>query len=315
MIAIDNSILTSVQGCSTQAAIRYILGLAASEDAGPQLAGSAAHAAWAAWFRTNGDVVAAMAAFEAAYKLWATEHIDDPDDRLSWDNVSTIMHQWFAVHTTASLPVYVQPSLVEVGFAVPLDGDFVFVGRMDALGQTESGAWELVEHKTTGNLDDKWRRTHRSAAQITGYTFAAQHHLQAPVVGALINGVEFGKLPSSTRKCRFHGMTYAECRPKHAKFEAFVTERPPHLHAAWLETAISLARRFVALRDRVTTLDDLHAHAIPTEGQFTGACTRCPFNDYCKMGRPTAPAQAEAHLRADPWSPYAHAFQREEEKP
>ena len=311
MIAIDNSILTSTQTCSTQVALRYVLGLAASEDGGPQRAGSAAHAAWAVWFRTNGDVPAALAAFDAEYKVWATEHIDDPEDRLSYENVHAIMTQWFTIHTPASLPVHVPPSLVEVGFAVPLDGDFVFVGRMDALGQTESGAWQLVEHKTTGNLDDKWRRTHRAAAQITGYTFAAQHHVHAPVVGALIGAVEFGKLPNSSRKCRFHGTTYADCRLKHAKFEAFVTERPPHLHATWLETAISLARRFVTLRDIVKTVDDLHAKHVPTEGQFTGACTRCPFNDYCRMGRPTAPAQVSAQLRYDPWVPYEHAFQAE----
>ena len=89
---------------------------------------------------------------------------------------------------------------------------------------------------------------------------------------------------------------------------SFVTERPPHLHAAWLETAISLARRFVTLRDIVKTVDDLHAKHVPTEGQFTGACTRCPFNDYCRMGRPTAPAQVSAQLRYDPWVPYLNAL-------
>lgn len=306
LLAVDNSTLAATQACTTKAALRYVLGYTAADDAAPLQAGTAAHAAFAEWLRTGGDVERAMAALAAGYRAWSTEHIDDPDDRLAWPNVERVMRAWFDTHPLATWPVVVPPSMVEVGFALPLADGIVFVGRLDALGRDRWGAVHVVEHKTTGRLDDQWRRTHRLAAQVTGYVWAAQQHVGQPVVGALVNGVEFGRLPASSRKCAKHGLPYAECSPFHIAAEMLLTDRPPHMIDAWRSSAAALAGRFRAIRERVSTIDDVAA--LPMEGVFTGACARCEFADYCRQGRPTGERPVAAMLRREPWSPFDHAF-------
>lgn len=310
MIIADNSILAATQRCDTEAALRYVLGFVAGEDAAPPKAGTAVHEALAAWFKSRGVAAAGMAALEKEYRAWAEEFVPTPDDRLSWINVRRVMRQWFASHTVERFPVKIEPALVEVGFALPLSPDVIFVGRMDAIGHDDRGAWAVVDHKSSGRLDETWRKTHRMAAQMTGYTWAAMHHVTAPVIGAYINGIELSKLPDSNRKCRDHGVQYAECGDLHARFEMLVTQRPPHTQAEWQATALELAARFGDLQERVKTLDDVHK--VRTQGQFTGACARCQFATYCREGRPTKGPQVGALLRHEPWSPYDHAFKADD---
>src|SRR3990167_4665639 len=306
MIIVDNSTLAATQRCDTEAALRYVLGFTASEDSAPPRAGTAVHEAMAAWFKSGGNARAAMTALEQDYKAWADEFVPDPDDRLGWHNVQRIMTQWFASHRIERFPVQIDPTLVEVGFALPLSGDVVFVGRMDGIGHDDRGAWGVVDHKSAARLDDKWRNTHRMAAQMTGYTWSAKHHVSAPVIGAYINGIEMAKLPESNRKCRDHGVQYAECGALHARTEILITQRPPHIQEEWQRTALDLAARFAALGDTVKTLDDIHK--VRTQGQFTGACAQCQFSLYCREGRPTSGGQVGALLRHEPWEPYKHAF-------
>lgn len=302
-IVIDNSILSAVAACDTQAALRYALGLTMDEDRAPLMAGTLAHALLAAhlkgqplesWFGLNELL---------AYETFARDAVD-LNDRLSFENVMTIMRQWVATHPVASLPFRVDPALVEVGFAVPLDDNIVFVGRMDALVQDESGAWYVLEHKTTGRLDERWRRRYRTSAQITGYTWAAQQHLQAPVAGCFVNGIEFGRLPTDTKKCRTHGVPYPECSVLHARFDLLIEHRAPHQTAEWLQTARQLARRYADLVLRVSDLKSIAD--VRMRGQFNGACELCQFAPFCAVGRPVS--VGETLMRFDPWSPYEHAF-------
>lgn len=304
MIAIDNSTLAAVACCSTQAVLRYHLGLTAFEDRAPMRAGSAAHAALAAWFQKGTE--AALEVLEAEYTLWALENVPE-GDRLSPPNVIRTMRQYFESHPPGSLPFVVEPGFVECGFAVPLDedGEFVFVGRLDALARDHNNAYWIVEHKTTGRLDDRWRRRFQSAAQVTGYVWAAQQHTERPVVGAFINGIELSKLPSDEkRKCRDHGVVYAECGAQHARTEMLIELRSPHELEEWRKTALHLARKFRDLCRMVPTLADLHK--VRMQGQFTGACSDCQFNDFCRRGRPIA--AANAMLRLEPWSPWDHTI-------
>lgn len=308
VIAVDNSILASTQTCETQATLRYVLGYDAAEDRAPLMAGTAVHAALAAWLKSRGNATIAIQALEKEYRTWATEHVLGTDDRLSYANVLRVMSYWFDVHPLSSWTVTVEPSLVEVGFAVPLAGDVVFVGRADAVGQDARGAWLVIEHKSSGRLDERWRRTHRLAAQLTGYTYAMQQHVNAPVLGALVNGIELSRLPNSQQKCRKHGVAYHECGALHARFEAFITQRTQEQHEEWKRSALALAREFLELKERVRSVDDLHN--VRTNGQFIGACASCPFIEWCNLGRPTDDRTFNAMLTHAPWSPYDHAFGR-----
>lgn len=303
VIIVDNSILTSVATCPTAAALRYGLGLTVAEDSGPLKAGHMAHAILAA--HLSGKAIDdCLADPEVAdYVAWATGAITD-GDRLAGDNVLKVMRRWIETHPVAGLPFRPVPELVEVGFGVPLADDVLFVGRMDALAQDASGAWYVIEHKTTGRLDEMWRKRYRTSGQITGYVWAAQQHLRAPVAGCFVNGIEFGRLPTDVKKCRTHGVPYAECGTLHARFDMLIEHRAPHQLEAWREDAVRLARRFASLRAQVADLADVRA--IPTYGQLTGACINCQFADFCAVGRPVEVGRAM--LRYEPWSPFAHAF-------
>lgn len=308
MIVVDNSILAAVQRCETEAALRYGLGYAAAEEGAPLRAGSAVHVAFATWFTSGGDAAAALAALERDYRPWAEEHVVDPSDRLAWSNVRNCMRQWFAAHTIERFPVRLAPTLIEVGFALPLADDVIVVGRMDGLGQDSQAAWAVVDHKSTGQLGERWRLQHRVSAQLTGYVWAAQHYVKGTVVGAYVNGIELSKLPSDpARRCREHGVPYAECGPiKHARFEVLVTQRPPHLQEEWKATALSLARRYAQIRETVKSVKDIGK--VRAEGQFTGACANCQFRVYCGEGRPIQAVRVDTLLRVEPWEPYEHAF-------
>lgn len=302
---VDNSILASVATCPTQAAIRYVLGLTVPDDRAYLRAGHAAHAVLAAHL-TGKPADEAMASQEIMdYLAWTTDVITD-DDRLHGQNVQTILRRWIDTHPLSGLPFYIpDPRLVEVGFAVPLADDVIFVGRMDALAKDSSGAWWVVEHKTTGRMDITWRRRYQTSGQITGYTWAAQQHLNEPVAGCFVNGIEFSRLPSDgVRKCRVHGTPYAECGPAHAKFDMLIEHRAPHQLEAWKADAIRLARQFQAMKAEIKTIEDIAK--VPMFGQLTGACTLCQFADWCRVGRPMA--AGKAMLAHEPWEPYKHAL-------
>ncbi len=302
MIAVDTSTLSAVARCGTEAGLRYALGWTAFEDNAPMRAGSAAHEALAAWFRGESGVLDLN-----DYEVWASETVAT-GDRLHPTNVRRILARWFEINPPSALPFVVpSPDLVEVGFSVPLDdaGEVQFVGRMDALGHGHQGEWYVIEHKTTGRMDETFRRRIRSSAQVSGYTYAAQVHLKRPVVGVMVNAIELADLPDDPkRKCRTHGVVFAECGALHARAECFIVQRTPEQLDQWRHEALRLARVYERLRRIVPTLD--HLLAADTRGQFAGHCVQCQFRTFCDLGRPID--IAPNMLRHEPWEPFAHAF-------
>lgn len=302
---VDNSTLTAVASCDTMAALRYVLGLTVDEDRGPLRAGHLAHSILADYLRGKSipDIVQTADVLE--YLEWATEAIPDKD-RLSTPNVLRIMSRWMETHPVAGLPFQIDAGLIEVGFSAPLTEDILFVGRMDGLVRDANGVWYILEHKTTGRLDETWRRRYKTSAQITGYVWGAQQYLNQPVAGCFVNGIEFSKLPTDTKKCRTHGVPYTECGSQHAKFEMLIEHRAPHQLESWKRDAIKLARKFKALKAMVSDLSDLEKQSIAQTGQLTGACMYCQFADFCAVGRPVAIGQSL--MRYEPWSPFDHAL-------
>jgi len=314
MLTVDNTILAATAACSTKAAMRYVLGLVPIEqetDSGPMIAGQAAHAALDGFLRT-GDADKALEEFDAVYVpyLAAREAAGNPipdNDRLAPANVKACLEEWMQTHQT--LPYTVDPQRVEVGFSVPLALEVTFVGRMDGLVQTQ-GAWYVLEHKTTGRMDTRWRARFRSSAQITGYVWAATVQEKLPVVGCYVNGIEFAKLPSDDkRKCRTHGVAYAECGMHHARSDLVVELRSPAQLEQWQQTAVQMAQRFLRLREVVKGPEDVRT--LPMEGTLTGECVWCPFQTWCMLGRPAE--AAKVMFREERWEPYKHAFQEEVE--
>ena len=198
--------------CSTAAALRYIWGLTSKAEKAVLLAGQAYHASVASHLVGEG-IDTALVRFDEVYQDWSQVNVA-ADDKLAWQNTRLITQKWIEAHPTDGVAVQGWPftvTYVEVPFEVPLttvDGvEILFVGRMDVVGEYLNG-YVVVDHKTTGFINQLWSDQWKMDGQVTGYIWAARQLLRdKPVMGAFINGVQFSKLPNDgTRKCKEHGL-------------------------------------------------------------------------------------------------------------
>lgn len=304
-LAVDNSLLSAVARCSTEAVLRHVHGLTSPDERATLRSGSAAHEALAAYL-TTGDAETAMATFEREYAAWSDANVA-VDNRLSVTNLRRIMSAWFAAHPLVSLPFKVE--VAEIGFAYPLadptactcdcdadaprgaspaclcDCHLVFCGRIDAIGTGDHDhATYVVEWKTTGAISSTWLTGFRMDSQLSGYIWAAQQHIGRPVVGAILGAIEFSKLPVSDRKCKDHGVPHSECYPAHLKSQIAIIQRTPKELARWRKDALHWARKYRDLERRYSDLNKLHG--VVTGGKWNRSCAWCFAQDFCAVDRP-----------------------------
>ena len=319
-VIVDNTLLSDM-GCSTRGAMRHVLGLtSAEEEESKELkSGSAIHEALA-WWASGKTAEEALARFTEVYRAWAREHVLDTDAR-AWKNLHRILKHWFAKHPLAEWMFKVDPSEVEVPLsavlgvvvqtgsrfkvALPPEGigemRVVMVALLDLIGKLKTGGRWSVDHKSTGWTGDRFRDRQEDSSQFTGQMWlSAKRGLK--LAGIYINGVHVKEVPGSTYKCRTHGVSYAECGIQHLEHMLFPVTRTAHEIQAWEKTARKLAQRFVNLRAKVKTVEDVRE--LPMEGRFLGMCGYCPFREWCRMGRPAGSARTFAHR---PWNPLDHA--------
>lgn len=296
---IDNSTLSSFARCPSQAILRYHLGYTTEEESHALRCGTAVHAALECFFR-GGTATQALEIFGDNYEEFSERNIA-VNTRLAYHNIEAILDQWLATHALATLPYKVHPEFVEVGFNQPLYGDVFLVGRLDALVSSwDEQWWYALDHKTTKRIDPYWVRGFQLSSQLSGYIWAAGQEM-GNVVGAYVNGIETSKLPSDPkRKCREHGVKYAECGRYHMNAELFVTQRTPEELEEWRTSAISLASQWVELTQKIRDVKDLHEARM--YGMFTGACTYCESYNFCLAGR--APQLVNTMFVHNPWTPH-----------
>lgn len=300
---IDTSTLKSLAQCSTQVLLRYAHDRATLDEAAPLRAGSAMHRLAETWLR-GGTKAEALAAFEGEYKEWATKNVL-AGDRLDYVNVWRILDAWLDTHPVNGFPFKVDPTHVEIGFAYPLIDGIAFTGRMDAIVTShETGDYYIVEHKSTGQLSSTWAEQWFTDPQLSGYIWAARQHLNRPVIGAYVNGIEFGKLPSSDRKCAKHGVPYSECGAMHAESQLLITQRTDDELNRWKKDAIHLAKRFMDLVRRFPSLEQLGK--VATQGKWSNSCRWCGFRKFCQIGRPLN--LLDSFTITEHWDPLQYAF-------
>lgn len=312
-IYIDNSILCSVATCDTRTVLRYILGYTTREERANLLSGTAGHDANAEYFRTAGDKQAALDKFAEVYRDWADANVP-PDDRLTYENTHNIMNAWYDAHPLDKADFTVDPAQVEIGFSFPLDseGEYVFVGRIDAIvTDNATSRARVLDHKFPGRIDAKFARNFKTDTQFTGYIWAASQTLGIPVDGGYVNGIEFSRLPSDpSRKCAKHGTTYDECGFLHLNSQLLIVNRTPQQIARWRVNALALAKRFAELKRKYNLPDYLPA--VPMQGTFIYAtCAFCEAHDFCITGKPVA--QIDSLFQISPWEPFEHAFGKEDD--
>lgn len=330
---VDNTILRTVARCESEVALRHALGLTIPEDAHQLEVGIAAHEVLADYFRGE-PAERCLKKYELLYRGYSEDHrldfIENPWYRLSWTNTRLILAEWFETHSMNAFSFSVPPGMVEVGFQLPLSDEcvcgtpedahpydpllrlpncagyrpaFVFQGRLDAIVQaTHDNSLYVLDHKTTGRLTPYFAERYRNDSQMTGYVWAAQKTLGQPVVGVFINAIEFSKLPTDpVRKCREHGVVYAECGRHHLKSELMIYTRSPDQLDDWRLAAIKLAREYRRICREVQTFEDLtKTHMM---GMFHGACGFCNFQKFCQANRPLH--YAESMLVYSPWRPFS----------
>ena len=309
IVYVDNTTLKQVARCSSETVLRAILGWTTQEEKATLLSGSAGHEALASYFRAQArghgkDVCidTGMHKLEHEYKEWAEAEVPE-DDRLGWPNVRAIVAEWMETRWGRLPFQFKHPDDVEVGFAYPLDeeGEFVFYGRMDGKAyHLMDDSWVVAEHKFTGNMSPFWVRQWKLDSQVTGYLWAAQQHY-GDVSGVMINAIELGKLPSSERQCRTHGMLYSKCSLQHVKAQLIgPITRTPEQFEEWRLTALMLARKYKELSEVYTTIE--HLPYVRMTGCFSGACRLCDFYDFCSLGRPVH--AIPTMLKYAPWRPF-----------
>lgn len=297
---IDNSTLSAFARCPEQAILRYWLGWTSLEESQFLQAGSAVHLLLERHLRGESIENALEALHD--YMLWSQSELPE-GDRLQGTNVHNILCAWLQDHPLDSLPYRVSPEFIEVGFALPLDeyGDIVLTGRFDAAVQArDSNDWYVLDHKTTGRIDPMWVRKFQMDSQMSGYIWALSQMVPS-VQGAYVNGIELKKLPSDAkRKCREHGVVYAECGFMHYSSELFYVSRSPEEIEEWKATALDLAEEYFNTTAQVESVADLQK--VRLRGMFNGSCAWCEFYHHCLSGR--KPELVPLMLRYDPWTPY-----------
>lgn len=319
-VIVDNTILKSAI-CSTQVAMHHVLGLSTSEAGKELTAGSAAHEALA-WWLCRQPVDKCLERFDEVYKEWSGENVP-ADDRLAWRPLRRILANWFAKHPLEKWQFVVKPEEVEVPMVAELGvivddtrvrervqpkgqqagetGSLVMVALLDAVGKMRTGGRWSIDHKTTGNTGDWFKDDQETSSQFTGQMWLARK-LGIRLSGVYINAVHFKAIPGSDRRCSTHGTTYKECGLGHLEHTLFPVTRTEAEIDAWEVTARKLAAKFIRIRERVKTAEDVRE--LPMEGRFARMCSRCSFKDWCRQGRP---AGAVRSFVKQQWNPLDHA--------
>ena len=308
-LIVDNSLLKDTV-CTTKVLLRHRHGFTSRDDSAALRAGTAAHAALAAYFDPADDGATsnvkagwALDKLKQEYATWSRANVP-PDNRLSYENVSRILGAWLDAHPVSSFGFTVRH--VEVGFTLYLTPWLTICGRIDVVVEMPDGAIYVLDWKTTGNITPWWLAAFRLDSQFSTYVSGAREHLGgAAVAGGIVGAIEFSKIPASNAKCRAHGTPYAECGVQHVveRAQMITVDRTPAQLTQWRADATRNARKY---RDACASYPELADVArAPMEGTFYGACTNCGFKDFCEAGRPMD--LIDSMLVYDPWSPFAHS--------
>lgn len=303
-LTVDNTILTSVARCKTQAAMRHVLGLTSGEEGIELRVGQAVHEVLAWW--ASGRPDEASLTRLRPYDAWVKDHLPPNDDRLSGRNVRRITAFWLKHHPLSSWQFVVKPEEVEVPMVHELGEvkgyKVTMVALLDLIGKNKTGGRWSVDHKTTKQVGKWFEDDQDTSSQFTGQLWLAKQK-GIMLSGVYINALEYPRLNSSDRKCSAHGgVPYVECALKHVSSKLFPVIRTPREIDAWELTAHRLVRSYIRLLHTVESPADIES--VPMDGRFTRSCSRCEFREWCSIGRPAGAAKS---FKKDRWDPIAHS--------
>jgi hypothetical protein len=286
-VVVDNSLIKDGV-CTTRLALRHILHRRPKVAGLPLTRGSMLHIAIASWIEgaSIDDVVADFkGSYRPVFEAAVEGGLASADDPWSWQPTARILRHTLERWEEKPLPYVGEPGMVEVAV---VKRDIIpgvdYVALLDWIVRSSTGSRWLLDWKTKKSLTPWFGGQQQLSAQYLGQVACANASGEE-VSGAIAVGLEFGKLNSSTKRCPKHALPYAECALEHVNPPKVVTIQPtPVALETWEATAVKLAKKFVRLKERVTSIDDIDD--LPMEGRFYDACNFCDFKEYCALGRP-----------------------------
>jgi hypothetical protein len=286
-LKLSASALETVALCQRKAYLAHVLERTALDEIPAFVVGSVVHEVLALHFQNKPAPLGALDT--RGYREWSDNVLPelDLDDRTkqaySFDNIFAVLDQYIFTHPLDSFPFEIVS--VERRFDLRLDG-FPFVGRFDLVVRSQEGIY-VIDHKTTKSLSAWTTKRLEPSAQLTAYLWAAAKlYPSERIAGAFGNFIEVAALPSSTRRCREHGVPFAECGVLHARSELYgPITRDPFEISSWVRTASRLGAALHELNELRHLGDGLKdLDRVTAEGPFTGACVGCEFQDFCRLG-------------------------------
>lgn len=306
-LVVDNSTLSSFATCGTQAYMQYALNLRPPPGSNlPADSGIAIHGALDAYFST-GSRSAALLKLEELYADYADQYAA-ADDRLCFDNIERCFQGWLDKYPFHELPYEVVEGSIEAPFLLPLTDNVVYGGRLDALVRPKGskGLW-LLDTKSTGRVDAKFKAQFSIGSQMSGYYWAAEQLYKERIQGIYINVVHTGKVPSSDRKCATHSRPYSECGVWHMNHGVHKYTRSKEEIDSWLADARVMCEEWyeVATRHEAEewpTPNFATLQTVDQRGKWVyQACALCVYHQFCQQQR--KPQFAARNFVYNEWIP------------
>lgn len=291
MIRADNSMLECVATCSQRFVLQYILGKRAGNQ-GPLVAGRAMHKGLEEYYKDSPWVIAAV---EKCY-----EGVDESEfePRHTCNNVVDVLSAW--LKTYGQKDKTFTPVHHELSFELPFSGDYIMCGKIDLVVRSKAnGTLSPLDFKFSGQVNAGWWKSQwRLKGQMIDYCWAMRELYAEPVGTAYVYGIKATTLPQPGRKCKTHGVDFAECRDLHLVVEVVDVYYDEQQILDWKQTT-------QALFQRVEMLKEVYSDGAPwnanQEGRFNGGCTFCEFQQWCAAGRPESWIEGWIDAEKEPW--------------
>lgn len=304
---IDNSTMQSLV-CDTRAFLRYVMHLTIPDRVAELESGIAGHEVLARFFMGQPKPKALRAL--RPYDTWYKEQIatgTELNERFKPENLQKILVEWMAQHPVESMPVRMNPKMIEIGFQTVLspEHNIVLVGRNDAIVEDMTGNVAPMDNKFTGRISPAWVEKFRTDSQFSAYAYATSKHTGERCLRGYVNAIELSKLPDSDRTCSVHKLQYSQCGNMHGKSKIFVVTRTPKALKQWKSDAIDRGVRFRELKELYAKKGAKAVATLPQQGTFFNACMYCEYLTFCAHGRPVAELNNLYVKRV--WNPLDHA--------
>jgi len=281
----DNTLLEDFAKCEAAGIVRHVFGLRGLKEKVAADIGNAYHAALEGHFMGR-EKRSVVEIFEGEYDKIIPPGEQPEEERFARINCIKILERFCDTRPVDGFPF--EPVSFEEIKGVPIDenGDYVFWAKRDMLVREKAtGAYAVVDHKTTQRITDWFARRFRLTSQLTGYVWLTSEEMKQAVTTAYVNGIEVAKLPDSSRKCTKHSTPgnpkkFIECSAEHANFQLFQYIRKPEQIAKWKQDALIGMKRAEFMKGAFGHDLGLVKYAM-RNGAFNGNCMFCEFADWC----------------------------------